>query len=320
LSIRGNDLQFINHAAAQDPAALVAASENRFAGIITQIVNTSLKTGGHSLLMLAGPSASGKTTTAQKIADELALHGVATYRLSLDDFYLPAAEIPNLPSGAPDYECLRALDLPLLHTVLADLLHGGTAVLPAFNFKTGKREEGRRVTLQKQDVLIAEGLHALNPALTARFIEHPENVNRIRKLYISVSSRIYDTKQGANVIMTKRALRLTRRILRDAQFRNAPAAETISMWPAVLAGEDQYLTPCKPYADMCINATHLYAPCVLRTRTMPLLEAIVPTDPGYDTARKLLRGLRRFTPIAETCVPETSLLREFLGNAPIAMR
>ncbi|MDR3314494.1 MAG: hypothetical protein LBS96_08600 [Oscillospiraceae bacterium] len=299
-----NELEYINEWAQKDPLALVEKSEARYRSIIESIAARAAQVQGHKLILLAGPSASGKTTTAHKIAQALGAAGVNTHRISLDDFYLPSAEIPLLPDGSRDLESIEALDLPLLRSTLQELMGSGSGVLPAFDFTTGQRCEGKRIALEPEDMIVLEGLHALNPLLTQTLGGiRPEQMT---KVYISVASRIYAAQN--EILLNKRSLRLVRRILRDAQFRKSKAEETLAMWPAVTRGEEQWLTPCKPFADVLINSIHIYEPCVFRDRLLPLLAAI--PSPG---AARLARSLEAFVPLPASLAPPDSLLREFLG-------
>jgi len=302
-----NELEYINEQALEAPAEFIEKSERRYRNIITSVAEKALAAHGHTLILLAGPSGSGKTTTALKIAEAMAKQGVEAFRISLDDFYCEAEHMPLLPDGTPDIESVDALDLPLLHKTLRSLLEDGIGSVPHFQFKTGKRTRWDELRLDSDDVIILEGLHALHPKIAESL-----GNQQVIKVYISVSSRIYDASQ--KIILHKRGLRLTRRILRDSQFRGTTAAETIAMWPAVTLGEDAYLTPCKPFADILINSIHLYESCVFRTLVLPLLEEIPPESPSYKDGSRLARSLRQFEEIAPELVPAESLMREFLGN------
>ena len=311
-----NELQYINRMAREDPRALVEKSEERYRAIVKNIAARAMRAEGHKLILLAGPSASGKTTTAQKLAEALGRAGPATFRVSMDDFYLPAGEIPLLPDGSRDIESVHAIDLPLLRETLRELMEDGRGTLPVYNFGTGRRETGETLRLGKEDMIVLEGLHALNPLLTESLAEEHIRPDQMTKVYISVSSRIYD---GKEIVLRKRSLRLTRRILRDDQFRQARAEATLFMWPAVTRGEEQWLTPCKPNADALINSIHVYEPCVFRNRLLPLLKEIYAggddgDHPAGGAAYRLARALEQFEPMAEDLVPGDSLLREFLGG------
>jgi len=294
-----NNLSYINTMAQQNPAELVAAAETRYSDIITGIANRARSTPGHKLVMLAGPSASGKTTTAQKLAEALQHYGAMAYRLSLDDFYLERENLPTLPDGSRDIESVHALDLPLLCDTLAALMEQGRAAVPHYSFTHGKRTRWDELCLGIDDMLVVEGLHALNPEIT-------QVCPQCTKIYVNVSTRIVD---DSGVVLNKRQLRLARRILRDSQFRNSTAAETLAMWPSVLAGERQYLAPCKRYADVLVNSVHVYEPCVFAARVLPLLNGVQDKE-----GHALAAALARFTHLPEIQVPADSLLREFLGD------
>jgi len=302
-----NELEYINEQALASPEAFIEKSEQRYRNIITSVAETALSTHGHTLILLAGPSASGKTTTAMKIAEAMAAQGVQAFRISLDDFYYEAEHMPLLPDGTSDIESVFALDLPLLHETLRSLLEDGVGSVPHFQFKTASRSRWDELRLGPDDVIILEGLHALHPEIAESL-----GNQQVIKVYISVSSRIYDATK--KIILHKRGLRLTRRILRDSQFRGTSAAETIAMWPAVTQGEDAYLTPCKPLADVLINSIHLYESCVFRSLVLPLLDEIPPESPSYKDGCRLARSLRQFEVISPELVPADSLMREFLGN------
>jgi len=295
-----NELKYINGMASSDPAALVAAAESRYHNIVAGIAQRALQHHGHKLVMLAGPSASGKTTTAQKIAEALQAGGAQAYRVSLDDFYLERGNLPLLADGTPDIESVHALDLPLLRETLRSLMETGRADIPHFSFKKGRRTRWDTLVLGDDDMIVLEGLHALNPEIT-------QVCPTCTKVYVNVSSRIYDEKRG--IVLNKRSLRLARRILRDSQFRGTGAEQTLAMWPSVTAGEDMYLSSCKPFADVLVNSIHLYEPCVFAARVLPLLEGV-----EAEQGRCLARALRRFEPLPEIQVPADSLLREFLGH------
>ncbi|MCL1952195.1 MAG: nucleoside kinase, partial [Oscillospiraceae bacterium] len=264
---------------------------------------------GHKLVLLAGPSASGKTTTAQKLADALCTRDTRAHRISLDDFYLEAGRMPCLPDGSPDIESVHALDLPLLRDTLRSLMETGRGDIPHFKFGAGGRTRYDPLALGPEDTIVLEGLHALHPEITGA-TGFPAGA--VTKVYVSVASRIYDKRE---IVINKRNLRLVRRVLRDHQFRGSDAAKTIAMWPAVTRGEEQWLTPCKPHADFLINSIHVYEPCVFAPRVLPLLESVPAGATGAGAAYRLAKSLRRFAPLPETMVSPDSLLREFLGNA-----
>ena len=262
---------------------------------------------GLQVVMLAGPSASGKTTTAQKLAEEFTRRGMKTYRVSLDDFYLDRTDIPGYSEGKPDYETVFALDLPLIDKCINSLLRGEATVMPMFDFVSGKRkDESYEITLGKSDAIVVEGLHALNPIITDK-LPH----QRILKIYISVSSRIYD--ENNKIILNKRNMRFIRRMVRDYNFRGSSVENTYELWDNVRSGEDKYLFPYSGLADMRINSIHLSEPCLFKETALNLLRNAELDGERAKDASRLIRALEKFNSISPDMVPETSLLREFLG-------
>ena len=303
-----NYLEYINDLAANDPAELVRRSETRFDNILNDITARIAGDDGREIVMLAGPSASGKTTTANKIAQKCIARGMQTYVVSLDDFYLDRDKIPRDESGKPDFETVYALDLPKFSETIQLLLSGAATDLPIFDFTTGKRsEEVRTVTLGEQDAVVVEGLHALNPLITDALPQ-----KNLLKIYISVSSRIYNEK--GKIILNKRNLRFLRRMTRDYLFRASSVENTYNLWESVRNGEDKYLFPYRDCADVKINSVHLSAPCVFRDTCLAMLENADLSGEQKKDAEELAAALRLFVPISPSLIPETSLLREFLGK------
>lgn len=303
-----NYLEYINDLAKNDPAELVRRSEERFDNILNDTVSRIANDGGREIVMLAGPSASGKTTTANKIAAKCTAHGMQTYVVSLDDFYLDREKIPLDESGKPDFETVYALDLPKLTETMRLLLSGAQTELPIFDFTTGKRsEEVRSVTLGARDVVVVEGLHALNPLITDSLPQ-----KNLLKIYISVSSRIYNER--GKIILNKRNLRFLRRMTRDYLFRASTVENTYDLWENVRKGEDKYLFPYRNRADIKINSVHLSAPCVFRDTCLQMLKSADLSGKQKKDADELAAALRLFVPISASFVPKDSLLREFIGT------
>lgn len=303
-----NYLEYINDLAKNDPAELVRRSEERFDNILNDTVSRIANDGGREIVMLAGPSASGKTTTANKIAAKCTARGMQTYVVSLDDFYLDREKIPLDESGKPDFETVYALDLPKLTETMRLLLSGAQTELPIFDFTTGKRsEEVRTVTLGARDVVVVEGLHALNPLITDSLPQ-----KNLLKIYISVSSRIYNER--GKIILNKRNLRFLRRMTRDYLFRASTVENTYDLWENVRKGEDKYLFPYRDRADIKINSVHLSAPCVFRDTCLQMLKSADLSGKQKKDADELAAALRLFVPISASFVPKDSLLREFIGT------
>ncbi|MGN0570724.1 MAG: hypothetical protein ACI4K9_00925 [Candidatus Fimenecus sp.] len=302
-----NYLEYINDLAANDPTELVRRSETRFDNILNDVTARIAGDDGREIVMLAGPSASGKTTTANKIAQKCIARGMQTYVVSLDDFYLDRNKIPLDETGKPDFETVYALDLPKFSETIRLLLSGAATDLPIFDFTTGKRsEEVRTVTLGEQDAVVVEGLHALNPLITDALPQ-----KNLLKIYISVSSRIYNER--GKIILNKRNLRFLRRMTRDYLFRASSVENTYNLWESVRNGEDKYLFPYRDCADIKINSVHLSAPCVFRDTCLKMLERADLSGEQKKDAEELAAALRLFVPLSPSLIPETSLLREFLG-------
>lgn len=300
-----NEIEYINEMAESLPRDFIEKCEQRYSNIIASVAKEICDGGERKVVMLAGPSSSGKTTTAKKLCSECKNKGVNTFVLSLDDFYLNRDDIPVLPDGTRDFETVYALDLDCFGETVNALLRGETVKTPIFDFVSGKRSDKfNEITLGKNDIVIIEGLHALNPVIT-------DKINgQLFKIYISVSSRIYNEK--GKIILNKRNLRFVRRMVRDAKFRGSSANHTYSLWKNVTYGEDKYLFPYRNNADIKINTVHLYEPCVLKKQALELLQSDISDEYLYDVQR-LRDALEKFEEIDEKLVPEDSLLREFLG-------
>ncbi len=260
-------------------------------------------------MMLAGPSSSGKTTSAKRLSIELMVLGIKPVAISLDDYYVGKEFTPKDEKGDPDYECLEALDIPLLNEHLQALYRGEEIRLPVYDFRTGSRREGggRTIRLDNRSVLIVEGIHALNEALTPSIAR-----NTRFKLYVSALTQL--NLDDHNRIPTSDN-RLLRRMVRDYQFRAKDAAGTIKMWPNVQAGERKHIFPFQNTADAAFNSALDYELSVLKYYADPLLRAVKPGQREYAEASRLLSFLENFAPILPHYVPGTSILREFIGDS-----
>ncbi len=302
-----NELGFIVENALNNKKELIEKSELNYEKIIDSVSEKINGDSNKKIVMLAGPSGSGKTTTAGKIKEKLELFGHKAYTVSLDDFYKNIGEGPKNEDGSNDFESVDSLDTELIRKCLGELIEGSKSELPLFDFMTGRRRSEKNVIeLKEDDVIIVEGLHALNPAVVSALPQ--EN---LFKIYISVSSRIYDKNE---VLLTKRDLRFVRRMIRDFQFRNSPVEHTYSLWPAVLNGEEKFLFPFRKNADETINSIHIYEPCVFKDEAISLLSTVKKESVNYEDARELISKLNKFPSIEKNLVPEKSLLREFLGR------
>ncbi len=293
------DLEKINALAIKNPLKLIEDSEDFYHKQINDIVNNIVTNGKYKFVLLAGPSSSGKTTTSNLICKELAEHGFESLVVSLDDFYLDLETRPRLPNGDYDLENITALDLAYINQFVDDMFTKGEALMPEYNFKTGKREEKyKNIKLNTNTIVIMEGIHALNPIM---FKKHNEAMYRI---YICVNSNFdYNDK----IIMPAQKVRLMRRLIRDFLNRGASFEHTFSMWQNVLNGEDLYIKPYKNTADYLINSTHAYEPLMYAQKLLPLLE-----NEKNEQARPLIEMLKKCEKLSTDLLPTNSLLHEFL--------
>ena len=302
-----NHVKDINTCARQEPESFIRRAETRYDELLNQTVERIFR-GGVNVVLLAGPSSSGKTTTADKIQQKLTAKGHIAYTVSLDDFYKNRNEFVLDEDGKPDYETVSALELDLLNRVLVDLTEHGHCFLPRYDFIEGKRrDDALEIQLVPGDVVIFEGLHALNPVISDRL---PQDA--LMKLYVSVSTRIY--RGDETVQMTKRDLRLVRRMIRDYHFRSSTVENTFSLWDKVLEGEAKYLSPYKFNADIQLDSIHNYEPCVFRGEAQRLLDTVPETSEWFPEACRLRKELDPFEALPSAIVPQDSLMREFLGH------
>ncbi|MDR0301875.1 MAG: nucleoside kinase [Treponema sp.] len=261
------------------------------------------------MILIAGPSSSGKTTSAKRLSIELMVLGLKPIAVSLDDYYRGTASTPKDENGDPDYECLEALDVPFLNEQLQALYRGEEITLPVYDFRSGerKKEGGKKIRLDKRNVLIVEGIHGLNDALTY-------SIDRDTKFKVYISALTQLNLDDHNRIPTSDN-RLLRRMVRDSQFRGMQAAGTIKMWPKVQAGERKYIFPFQDTADATFNSALDYELSVFKYYADPLLRAVKPSMYEYAEAIRLLSFLENFTPISPQYVPGTSILREFIGGS-----
>lgn len=263
------------------------------------------------LIAIAGPSSSGKTTFCNRVRIELLSRGINPVMISMDDYYLEKekiSEIQNKPIDQLDLEHINCLDVDLFNKDLYDLINGEEVTLPRFNFQTGKREVGRTIKVDSNSPIMIEGIHALNEKLTASIPKHQKY-----KIYIAPQAQInIDDHSPLNTT----DLRLIRRIVRDMKYRNCHAAETIKMWQSVRNGEFKWIYPNQEDANYVFNSELAYELCVLRTKALPALREIKPTDPEFLVANRLIKYIKYFRPIDdESIIPCNSLLREFIGGS-----
>ena len=280
-----------------------ALQEKRIAGIADDIHRR-----GARIVLISGPSSSGKTTFSKRLSIQLMTNGLHPVALSLDDYFVNREQTPLDENGEYDFESLYTVDLPYFNSQLNDLLQGKEVELPRFDFITGHRVlTGQRLRIDTNTVLIIEGIHALNPELTS----HIPDADKY-KVYVSALTSIMLDEH--NYIPTTDN-RLLRRILRDYKYRNYSAEDTISRWPSVRKGEDKWIFPYQENADAMFNSALLFELAILRNHLIPILERVKENSPEYSEAYRLRKFLQYFEPMPDNDLPPTSLLREFLGGS-----
>ncbi len=291
-----------------------ALQEKKISRIADQIANPALfgGVGGGSpkrLVLIAGPSSSGKTTFCKRLSVQLLACGLKPVMISLDDYFVDRERTPRDASGEFDYESLYALDLELLNQQLRELFEGREVQLPRYNFQTGKSEPngGAKLKLGENEILVVEGIHALNPELTAQI---PDEFKF--RIYASALTTIL--LDYHNYIPTTDN-RLLRRIIRDYKYRGCSAQDTIHRWPSVRAGEEKWIFPYQENCDVMFNTAMLFELAVIREQAIPILEQVPECCEEYAEAYRLLKFLKYLVPIPDKQIPPTSLIREFLGGS-----
>ncbi|MBQ8157564.1 MAG: nucleoside kinase [Prevotella sp.] len=260
------------------------------------------------MVLIAGPSSSGKTTTCKRLSVQLITNGIKPVPISLDDYFLNRELTPRDESGDYDFESIHALNIPLLNEQLSALFRGEEVELPRYNFQEGKSEwSGKKLRLHSDEILVVEGIHALNPELTAQI---PDEI-KYRVYASALTTLLLDNH---NYIPTTDN-RLLRRIIRDHKYRGVDARETIRRWPSVRKGENKWIFPYQENADAMFNTAMLFELAVIKSQAEPLLEQVPENCPEYAEAYRLRKFLRYIKPIPEEQIPPTSLLREFLGGS-----
>lgn len=281
-----------------------ALQEKRIAKIAEDIAFRK----GIRMVLIAGPSSSGKTTTCKRLSVQLATNGIKPVPISLDDYFVDRENTPRQPNGDYDFEHLHALNLSLLNEQINALLNGEEVELPRYNFQQGRSEmSGHRLRLNDDEILVVEGIHALNPELMAQVPQ-----NQIFRIYASALTTIL--LDNHNYIPTTDN-RLLRRIIRDYKYRGVSAVETIRRWPSVRAGENKWIFPFQENADAMFNTAMLFELAVIKSQAEPLLDLVPENVPEYSEAYRLKKFLSYIKPIPADQIPPTSLLREFLGGS-----
>ena len=287
---------------------LILFSEALHEKKIAEIVDQIGKRDNIKMILIAGPSSSGKTTFAQKLGMSLRIKGLEPVTISVDNYFVEREHNPKDEFGNYDFECIEALDIDLLNNHLVRLLNGEEVELPTFDFTYGhKNYLGNKLKLKKGQVIIMEGIHCLNDRLTPLIPDENKfkiYISDLTVLNIDYYNRISTTDT-----------RLIRRIVRDYKFRNYSALHTLNMWYSVNRGESKYIFPYQEEADVMFNSSIIYEIAVLKKYAAPLLEEIPDTEPIYSEARRLLSLFQYFDDMDDTLIPNNSLIREFIGGS-----
>lgn len=286
----------------------ILANEMLYDENLNEVVSLVVNNKNIRTILISGPSSSGKTTSSKKISLALKTKGIKSMVLSTDDYFVNRVDNPRKPNGDYEYEIVDAIDIKLFNTHLKQLLDGCDVVIPSYNFMTGEKEFKRKpVKLEKDQILIVEGLHAINEKLSSC-------INKKNKIKIYVSPFTPISLDRHNHISTT-DIRLLRRMVRDYMHRGYSAEETINAWAGMRSSEANYIYPYQRDADIIINTSLAYEIGVIRTYVEPLLYSIDSESPNYEEAIRILNFLKGFLSIPETGIPETSVLREFIGNS-----
>ena len=300
------DAGLISSMAERSPRELIRLSEKRYRDQIAEVADRfAAQFPRQKIILLSGPTSSGKTTTSHNLDTELEKRGIHTFPLSLDDFFFDRDRAPLMENGKPDLETPELIDTGTLESCLEVLFREGKADFPIFDFKLGKRSD--RVWTHEYDentAIIIEGLHALNPLIAGRPI-----FSDALRLYISIKTEYYT---GCQRLISSREMRLIRRIIRDNSFRGCAPEATIAMWDNVVRGEEKHIRPFRTGADVWIDSLHLYEPALYRPIAEKLLLPCLASGECAEEAKSLLEKLAHFAPMRPEGIPSDSLMREFL--------
>ncbi len=303
-----NHLEQINDAAISKPEIMIKEVEESYQDHLKSIANKIATSDKNiKVCMLAGPSSSGKTTTAHLLKKYLSDFGKNAHIVSLDNFYHETHKLPVFSDGSKDYESVHSLDVESVKSCIKNIVDGKDIDLPEFDFTLAKAVNYTNIKqVSGNEIFIIEGIHGLNPLFTKDVVNE-----QTVKLYVSVKQSIKDAN---GEVISPMDIRLVRRIVRDIQFRSSSLERTLSMWKSVVDGENRYIRPYRLTADYTVNSTHIYEPCVFRTMAIPLLREIPEDNIYFRKARDIESKLMRFEAVDASYVPDNSLLREFIGQ------
>lgn len=300
------DIKRLNKDATENPEALIASAEDTYHDRIADIAEHIVEGERVRLVLIAGPSGSGKTTTANLISDKIKSLGKKSKVISLDDFYRNHDDpgYPRREDGCLDYECPESLDLPRLTDTLKRIINGDDYVLPKYDFKVGRPVSERLIENHGDEIIVIEGLHAINPKISDCL---PSDA--LYKIFISVSTNIND---GDERILSGRKIRFVRRLVRDSIYRGADARRTLNFWFEVLRGEDEFLYPYRHLANISFDTFHIFEPPLMKRYALELLTEELAAE--HDYVRVIREAMLKTVELDESLVPENSLIREFISG------
>ncbi len=304
----------INELAKNSLSDFVLACEKRYDEQLSRLAELFVGSKEYKIVLLAGPSGSGKTTTARKLAEKIKDGGKNAFYVSLDDFFLNREDLPKLPNGETDFESVYTLDIAEIRKCFSLLLSGKEAHIPHFDFTTGRRDpqKARPFTAGENDIIIVEGLHAINPELTNGIDAF--GGNGFYKLFVNPDSQIY--REDGTKALKRRTLRMIRRMIRDYYFRGSSIENTLNMWEGVCREEIKTIIPFKDSADTVVDTTHFYEPCIYHHYLLPIIkESKVTREEHKQKLDELIACLDGFYDAPCEVVPENSMIREFIGEA-----
>ena len=297
----------VNQLVKEKPTEFVSFISEQYRNEVKEVARSITENKNYKIIMLSGPSGSGKTTTAHLLQEFMAEMGVGSEIISLDDFYLGADKAPTLPDGRRDYESIDALNIPVMQECMRGLIEDGRCDMPQFDFTKGSpKDKTIPIELSDDEVAIFEGIHALNPLIIDAL-----PAESLCRIYVSVQTGIYD---GKKLLFSPRELRLIRRTVRDFKFRNSSPQNTLQMWTGVIMGEDKYLKPYRKTAEYQINSVHAFEIAIMKKVATELFSTVNVGDENCTLAFEVLKDFENVNELSENCVPENSLIREFIGK------
>ncbi|MDF2566809.1 MAG: phosphoribulokinase / uridine kinase family protein [Oscillospiraceae bacterium] len=300
------NIEEINNIAKKDAKKLVIDSEKQYLDQLSEIASFIKNSGKYKIILIAGPSASGKTTTSFKLREQLYLNDIKSVTISLDNFLFNRESLPLLEDGSIDFESIDTIDINCLHDCIDILMTKKKAQFPTFDFVEGKRSESTiEIEIDEDFVVIIEGIHALNPIISENKFK-----DSFLKIYVSVKSEYYNQDE---LTLPSKDLRLIRRMIRDYHFRGSSVGNTLSMWDNVCKGEELYIKPFQVEADFCVDSIHLYEPLIYHHYLLPLLKEIPQDSVYYRKCDQLVQIIARFNDLEKDVIPRNSMLREFIG-------